>query len=126
MFRGIIIGESPRFDNRKGIGQMDGKDNHDKPVSRIIRERAMNILRDTRAKIDPALLHVMKEKLSPAAMGMVPPAAQLVAKPEPAPTPAKGADLKTSSAPETEPVDRQKIATIVLEYMKNRDDKNKH
>ena len=104
---------------------MDGKNNHDKPVSRIIRERAMNILRDTRAKIDPALLHVMKEKLSPAAMGMVPdPAA-----PKPAPVAAASPvanSAPVNASPATEPVDKQKIAAIVLEYMKNRDDKNKH
>ncbi len=104
---------------------MDGKNNHDKPVSRIIRERAMNILRDTRAKIDPALLLVMKEKLSPAAMGMVPDPAAPKTAPVTATAPA-AVQEPTYTSPATEPVDKQKIATIVLEYMKNRDDKSKH
>lgn len=98
---------------------MSDKDNQNRPVSRIIRDRAMAILRDTRSKIDPALLETMKARLSPAAMGIAP-----VSKTAP---PAAG-DLAEPVAVSgaTEPVDKQKIATIVLEYMKNREDKQKH
>lgn len=103
-----------------------------KAASRIIRDRAMAILRDTRARIDPALLAVMKETLS-RAMPNPPPAdeAQVAAAP-----PLKEGLFKreyksdTPTVPEPdsglEPVDKQKIAQIVLEYMKNREDKQKH
>jgi hypothetical protein len=122
-----------------------------KAGSRIIRERAMAILRDTRSRIDPALLAVMKEKLSAVMPPSGPPQS---AAPQPPILPA--APLKeglfkrnyqqpdvaaTKSVPKpalppetqpaadlsgTEPVDRQKIAQIVLEYMKNREEKQKH
>lgn len=115
-----------------------------KAASRILRERAMAILRDTRAKIDPALLAVMKERLSSAMPKemMPPPSVQ-----EKAPPPLKDGLFKREyKAPVREtapavpatpavdeadengmvPVDRQKIAQIVLQYMKNREDKQKH
>lgn len=91
--------------------------------SRILRERAMAVLRETRAKIDPRLLLAMKDHLS-AVM----------------PQPEEGTDAKKETvfkrekeavkAPvvsaDVEPVDRQKIAQIVLQYMKNREDTRKH
>ncbi len=109
-----------------------------KAASRIIRERAMAILRDTRARIDPVLLAAMKERLS-AVMPNPPPSAEPPAAPQPA-TFKEGlfkrdykteeAPAKSASAPQMdsnmEPVDKQKIAQIVLEYMKNREDKQKH
>jgi hypothetical protein len=102
------------------------------PGSRIIRERAMNVLRETRAKIDPRLLAAMKETLT----SIMPNAGGIASEsPKPVPSvptaeakavyPAK----KFEEAPEialTEPVDKQKIAQIVLQYMKNREDKQKH
>jgi len=93
-------------------------------VSRIIRDRAMAILRDTRAKIDPQLLAAMKDHLS-----------SIMPKPPPTPPQKPGAETKfippmmedAVAPPSThEPVDKQKIAQIVLHYMKNREDKQKH
>ncbi len=120
------------------------------PGSRILRERAMNILRETRAKIDPQLLAHMKERLSkamppngmapppqsPPATGAAevpPPRKETVFKPEPprgtvppVPEPEKKPPASSASGPEMEPVDRQKIAQIVLEYMKQRQETQKH
>jgi len=110
-----------------------------KAASRIIRERAMAILRDTRARIDPALLAAMRERLSKAMPNPPPPE-----NPEPQqPAPLKQGLFKRDYAQETvkfeppvmqspqaspdyEPVDKQKIAQIVLQYMKNREEKSKH
>lgn len=111
-----------------------------KAASRILRERAMAILRDTRAKIDPALLAAMKERLSPMAAGMAPPKEEAKAapplkqgvfkrdyKPVPAPEPvAPSVNEDVADENGMVPVDRQKIAQIVLQYMKNREDKQKH
>ncbi len=102
----------------------------------------MAILRDTRARIDPGLLAAMKDHLS----AIMPQQAML--KPDPAapvvpPAPKAAQPLKEgvfkreyAEAPQpvpvaddrsgTEPVDKQKIAQIVLQYMKNREDKIKH
>jgi len=90
----------------------------------------MAILRETRAKIDPMLLSAMKDHLSAA---MPQPQGEPTAKKE---TVFKREDVETALAaplpesqtvqPEMEPVDRQKIAQIVLQYMKNREDMQKH
>lgn len=162
---------------------MSQQDKPDNAVSRLIRERAMKILRETRAKIDPQLLNAMKEHLT-AAMPYVAGAAKAdadmplsskktvtktadmaslpkVAAPAAAaayrqgqgvvpPKPASFSqelssvmkktpvhvDAKPSYpskkieelSPEkaTEPVDKQKIAQIVLQYMKNREEKSRH
>ena len=105
-----------------------------KAGSRIIRERAMAILRDTRARIDPSLLAAMKERLQPKKPPQ--PAQQLNAAP-----PLKEGLFKRDYQPVPQPepvleeivdengmvaVDKQKIAQIVLQYMKNREDKQKH
>lgn len=97
------------------------------PGSRILRERAMKILRETRAGIDPALLAAMKERFS----GMVPP--DMRPAPEPAaPPPPKPVfqsfDEPSLAPPEStsEPVDKQKVAQIILQYMKNREERQKH
>lgn len=108
-----------------------------KAASRIIRERAMAILRDTRSRIDPALLAAMKERLSPK-VAAEPPAAK-----EPPPL-KQGVfkrdykpvqpEMPVSAAPAMDeadengmvPVDKEKIAKIVLQYMKNREDQQKH
>lgn len=98
----------------------------------------MAILRDTRAKIDPALLAAMKEKLSGAIQ--VPPQSETNEAPlkqglfkrdykdpetavanTPEPLPEEEVDENGMV-----PVDKQKIAQIVLQYMKNREDKQKH
>lgn len=156
------------------------------PVSRLIRERAMAILRDTRSKIDPKLLDAMKDHLTavmPAGSipgtpdADMPLSGRTTAEPGKAPkaaAPAAAAAYRQTSAAvkpptqtaekkdsfsavmkmqetpaakappvsqpsypakmldapsgpsETEPVDRQKIAQIVLEYMKNREEGHKH
>lgn len=94
------------------------------PASKILRERAMAILRNTRAKIDPKLLSAMKDQLSPAAM---PKKDTVFKREEPQPeTAAAPVPKSESSSREMEPVDRQKVAQIVLQYMKNREDKQKH
>lgn len=78
-------------------------------ISRLIRERALAVLRDTRAKIDPALLDAMKERLSGTA-------------PKTAPVNRPKQEKQGSSVPsDSEPVDRQKIQEVVLNYMKNRE-----
>lgn len=94
--------------------------------SKILRDRAMAVLRDTRAKIDPQFLAAMKEKFSsfgPSQMGAV--ASQ---KNEKTVYPKnKFADESPVMVDDkTEPVDKQKIAQIVLNYMKNRPDQSKH
>ena len=119
---------------------MTGRGDPTKAASRILRERAMAILRDTRAKIDPALLSAMKERLAPMAGGM----AAVTDDAKPATTLKQGLfkrDYKPVPQPEPEPaavaedvadengmvpVDREKIAQIVLQYMKNREDSQKH
>jgi len=105
-----------------------------KAASRIIRDRAMAILRDTRARIDPALLAVMKETLS-RAMPNPPPVADapvathlkegLFKREYKSEAPAKATPVQEADSG-MEPVDKQKIAQIVLEYMKNREDKQRH
>ncbi len=94
-------------------------------VSRLIRDRAMAILRDTRAKIDPSLLAAMKDHLSAVMPGGAAPA--------PVNTPPAREKKfvppvmeEAHAPPEHEAVDKQKIAQIVMNYMKNRDDKQKH
>lgn len=119
------------------------------PGSRIIRERAMAVLRETRAKIDPRLLAAMKERLSAVMpqtqQGQVmAPLTSVPDSPIPAslqPVPGSPVTMKpvvetktvypakplvVDPAATSEPVDRQKIAQIVLQYMKNREDKIKH
>lgn len=143
----------------------DPKDNSPAVRSKIA-EQALQVLRETRAKMDPELLSRMKTLLSP--LAKMPPSPQSAA---PAPTPStlkphtssqpKGLERenglfaadkkpqKTSSpgaaaslygntqsqadknivkkasplGPEMEPVDRQKIAKIVLKYMELREEK---
>jgi hypothetical protein len=103
-------------------------------VSRLIRERALAILRDTRAKIDPALLSAMKDHIKTAMPGMdadMP----LSAKGKGAAGGA-GAEPKKFIPPEMpepitmpdshEAVDKQKIAQIVLHYMKHREGGKPH
>lgn len=105
-----------------------------KAGSRIIRERAMAILRDTRARIDPALLAAMKERLSPKPASQNPPEEKIPYQPK------EGVFKREYMQPEQQvaalgdvadengmvPVDKQKIAQIVLQYMKNREEKQKH
>ncbi len=114
--------------------------------SKILRERAMAVLRDTRAKIDPQFLSAMKEMFS----GFAPESQKDDNKPiqnppsfadtmkeqagdggknaKPAPYPIQSFDNietpKTLDA--SEPVDQQKIAKIVLEYMKNKQSGQRH
>ncbi len=113
--------------------------------SKILRQRAMAVLRDTRAKIDPQFLAAMKERFS----SLMPDAHQTAPPPSrPAPSGFSGAledankkQLKEAAYPsntfevktpaqgaesKTEAVDKQKIAQIVLQYMKNREEKSKH
>jgi hypothetical protein len=79
--------------------------------SRILRERAMKTMRETRAKIDPRLLEAMKERLSPASVPS---------------KPVYPAEALRPATPESEAVDKEKIAQIVMNYMKNREEKNRH
>lgn len=113
-----------------------------KAASRIIRERAMAILRDTRSRIDPALLAAMKERLSPmSALSSKAAAEPQAAKEEsalkqglfkrdykPVQPDAPAAETVSDEADENGmvPVDKEKIAKIVLQYMKNREDQQKH
>jgi len=97
-------------------------------VSKIIRERAMAILRETRAKIDPALLAAMKEHIS-AAM----PAPETLKKPEPSAAgekkfipPVLEEILPAQPASREEAVDKQKVAQIVLNYMKHKENGSRH
>lgn len=117
------------------------------PASRIIRDRAMAVLRETRARIDPRLLNAMKDHLSSlmpqqagnaAETASVPPLSPLSSAPAAVPSsppplrtkavyPAqKFDDVPVDASPAMEPVDKQKIAQIVLQYMKNREDTQKH
>lgn len=99
------------------------------PGSRILRERAMAQFRETRAKMDPQFLAAMKERFSafiPA--GFVPetvvtevPTAKKDVETGVPPKPAAGA-----STPDSEPVDKEKIAQIVVGYMKLREETSKH
>ena len=158
-----------------------------KTSSPKIREHALAVLRETRAKIDPALLSAMKEKLSalvPGEQGIaaVPPAEEPRRERDPAepraepksndhehmplssrpaqptrkpvtPLPEKiessgilaakagtavragatdnrkATDTKQDMGPRadgSEPVDRQKVAKIVMEYMRQRQEKSTH
>ncbi len=109
----------------------------------------MQVLRETRAKIDPVLLAVMKDKISKT--GLAGPMASTTQasqksvfsdkqvealtakKPSPKTSASQGAGVYAAQAarpskpdpskPETEPVDRQKIAAIVMEYMRLREEK---
>ena len=125
----------------------DPKDNQP-PARSKAAEQALQVLRDTRAKMDPDLLSRMKALLSPLAK-MMPPAPQpqgkglekkdgLFAAPEKpsvrSSTPSQAASLYGSvqnqtatsakaDGPEMIPVDRQKIAKIVLKYMELREEK---
>ncbi len=102
------------------------------PGSRILRERAMAQLRETRAKIDPQLLEAMKERFSALLPGgahkpaapVIDPLAAPVPRAEKAVYPAKS--IEPVLPPESEPVDKQKIAQIVVEYMKRREEKSQH
>ncbi len=104
------------------------KGDRNNPASRILRERALKILRDTRAGIDPQFLAAMKERFSafvPDEMKTadMPLSAKAVSQPAPQ---AKPAPLKEALPVGAEAVDREKVAQIVLEYMKNREDKGRH
>lgn len=118
-------------------------------ASRIIRERAMAVLRETRAKIDPHILIALKERISSV---MPQEAAKAGAEKSRAdsdmPLSQRGKSAAHSEVPNEkafvppafpeqkmdmpavpegmEPVDKQKIAQIVLQYMKNREEKSKH
>lgn len=105
----------------------------------------MQVLRETRAKIDPELLALMKDRIS--AAGLAGPmekkgvfseerVAELsVQKATPKVSAHQGASvyaaqLSKPAAPEkiaetaaAEPVDRKKVAAIVLEYMRLREEK---
>lgn len=132
----------------------DPKDNPAAPRSKVA-EQALQVLRETREKIDPALLSRMKTLLSPLAKTPPQPAkglekkGGLFAAPEKtdAVTPPKAARSSSPSAaaatyggvqrqaekdasapakkegPEMIPVDRQKIAQIVMKYMELREEK---
>lgn len=106
---------------------MEGKGKSTGPGSRILRERALKILRETRAGIDPRLLAAMKERFSSMVPPDMRPAPEVVKAPPPQIFPSFD---EKPPAPESmsgsEPVDKQKIAQIVLHYMKNREDKQKH
>lgn len=124
------------------------------PARSKVAEQALQVLRDTRAKMDPDLLSRMKALLSPLAK-MAPPAPTahpegtglekkdgLFAAPEKpitrSSTPSQAASLYGSvqnQSPQADqpnaksdgvemiPVDRQKIAKIVLKYMELREEK---
>jgi hypothetical protein len=114
------------------------------PVKRRkIIDQALQVLRETQAKIDPTLLALMKSKISDAGLAG-PPARRgvfaektvetmSVKKPSPKTSAGQGAAAYASHAPrqppisaassEAEPVDRQKIAAIVMEYMRLREEK---
>ena len=101
-------------------------------VSKVIRERAMAILRETRAKIDPRLLAALKDRIGESmphmtASGLHTPRAErdTVFKPEEKFVPPMMEEILPASS-NSEPVDKQKIASIVLQYMKYREDKQKH
>lgn len=100
-------------------------------VSKVIRERAMAILRETRAKIDPRLLDAMKDRIGEtmphlAGNSHTPRAErETVFKPEEKFVPPVMEEILPASA-NSEAVDKQKIAQIVLQYMKYREDQQKH
>lgn len=110
------------------------KGDRNNPASRILRERALKILRDTRAGIDPQFLAAMKERFSafvpddmktsdmPLSAKTAPSAP---AKMPPVPPPPGKPPGKKITA-DSEAVDREKVAQIVLQYMKNREDKRRH
>lgn len=128
---------------------MTGEDDKNSAKSRSIRDQAMAVLRETRAKIDPKLLSLMKDKLSKVVMPPVPPEtpkksvfseekvaelsrASPVVPPKVAAnrgasvyasTEKKAEAAKASDGPEMIPVDRKKVAQIVMEYMKHRQEK---
>lgn len=97
-------------------------------VSKVIRERAMAILRETRAKIDPKLLDAMKERIGetmPQVAAAVPRAErETVFKPEEKFIPPVMEEILSPSS-NSEAVDKQKIAQIVLQYMKYREGMNR-
>lgn len=124
--------------------------------SKILRDRAMAVLRDTRAKMDPQFLTAMKNHFSDimsSGFATAPPEKgqkqetsnaqkpsfsevmraqakeETVMEKQPVPSyPTQSfdnlPDVKNDGG--TEPVDQQKIAKIVLEYMKNRQDGQRH
>ncbi len=105
-------------------------------VSRLIRERALAILRDTRSRIDPNLLRAMKEHIS-AAMPQVEtgktvdqdmPLSRKSAASERKfiPPSMDEEDVQSPQVATSETVDKQKIAKIVVEYMKHRENGSKH
>lgn len=102
-------------------------------VSRIIRERALAILRETRSKIDPALLDAMKDHISAimpqANMQKSPdadmPLSRKIPDPEQKFVPPVIEDV-SADALSVEAVDKQKIARIVVEYMKHRENGSQH
>lgn len=91
----------------------------------------MAILRETRAKIDPRLLDALKDRIGETMPHMTgvshTPRAEreTVFKPEQKFVPPVMEEVLPSSG-NTEPVDKQKIAQIVLQYMKYRQDQQKH
>ena len=123
--------------------------------SKILRDRAMAVLRDTRAKLDPQFLSAMRDHLSMLmSSGMGKPSLGKDEDVKNSKPPSFADEMKAqnktetaslkSSAPssypvqsfddlpeiknddKSEPVDQQKIAKIVLEYMKNRQDGQRH
>ncbi|PZO84229.1 MAG: hypothetical protein DI626_08455 [Micavibrio aeruginosavorus] len=108
------------------------KGDRNNPASRILRERALKILRDTRAGIDPHFLAAMKERFSAFVPDEMKPAdmplsAKSAAQPAPAVKPAPAVPPRKEAVPAgSEAVDREKVAQIVMEYMKNREDKGRH
>ena len=100
-------------------------------VSKVIRERAMAILRDTRSKIDPKLLDALKDRIGEVMPDMAKtehtPRAErnTVFKREEKFIPPVMEELVPASS-NAEPVDKQKIAQIVLQYMKHRENGSKH
>ena len=119
--------------------------NQQPPVKRRkIIDQAMQVLRETQAKIDPALLALMKSKIADAGLAVSPPKpgvftqknveAMSVKKPAPKTSAGQGASVYAAQSgkpaaagpvnSDAEPVDRQKIAAIVMEYMRLREEKN--
>lgn len=130
------------------------KQDHSAGKRRKILDQAMDVLRETRAKIDPDLLKLMKDKI--AASGMAGPVEAKGAQDKKGIYSAKDVDAlsvkkaaaKTSAGnaasayaaqmkqapkqnaadnkekgPDMVPVDRQKVAAIVMEYMRLREEK---
>jgi hypothetical protein len=95
-------------------------------VSKVIRERAMAILRETRARIDPKLLDAMKERIGetmPHMKGETAPCAERETVEKFIPPMMEETPAARLNA---EAVDKQKIAQIVLQYMKYREGGQKH